>query len=74
MCEKELELQNLNNEKEKAINVKCKLMEKYLEIYNKNKNPIAEKIINYLRKNPNETAETYEETVKEMDINSWIFD
>ena len=74
MCEKELELQNLNNEKEKAINVKCKLMEKYLEIYNKNKNPNAEKIINYLRKNPNETAETYEETVKEMDINSWIFD
>ena len=74
MCEKELELQNLNNEKEKATNVKCKLMEQYLEKYNKNKNPIAYNIINYLKKNPNETAETYEETVKEMDINSWIFD
>ena len=63
MCEKLKELINLDENRNRAINVKSKLMRLFLEKYEKNKNPIFKEFIDWLTKNPNETAETYEKKI-----------
>ncbi len=64
MCEKLKELINLDENRNRAINVKSKLMRLFLEKYEENKNPIFKEFIDWLTENPNETAETYEKNIK----------